>query len=129
MPDADSGHGRVDARDCSDSPHDCLSIWRRWRPQAALPTGRPLHLPGAWYVSGMRSTIDKAGRLVIPKTLRDSLGLVPGEVEVTADGAGLHIEPLADDRLEDEDGLLVIPAADVTVSDDLVRMLRDADQR
>ena len=78
---------------------------------------------------GMRSTIDKAGRLVIPKTLRDSLGLVPGEVEITPDGAGLHIEPLADDRLEDEDGLLVIPAADVTVSDDLVRTLRDADQR
>lgn len=78
---------------------------------------------------GMRSTIDKAGRLVIPKTLRDSLGLVPGEVEITADGAGLHIEPLADDRLEDEDGLLVIPAADATVSDDLIRTLRDADQR
>ena len=77
----------------------------------------------------MRSTIDKAGRLVIPKTLRDSLGLVPGEVEVTPDGAGLHIEPLADDRLEDEDGLLVIPAADVSVSDNLVRTLRDADQR
>jgi len=45
------------------------------------------------------------------------------------DGAGLHIEPLADDRLEDEDGLLVISAADVTVSDGLVRTLRDADQR
>ena len=90
--------------------------------------------PSAWYLNGMRSTIDKAGRLVIPKTLRDSLGLVPGEVEITADGAGLHIEPLADDRLEDEDGLLVIPAADIpaadiTVSDDLVRTLRDADQR
>ena len=52
-----------------------------------------------------------------------------GEVEVTADGAGLRIEPLADGRLEDEEGLLVIPAADVTVSDDLVRTLRDADQR
>jgi AbrB family looped-hinge helix DNA binding protein len=77
----------------------------------------------------MRSTIDKAGRLVIPKALRDSLGLVPGEVEVTPDGAGLHIEPLADDRLEDEDGLLVIPAAGATVSDELVRTLRDADQR
>lgn len=76
----------------------------------------------------MRATIDKAGRLVIPKALRDSLGLVPGEVEVSADGAGLHVEPLADDRLEDEDGLLVIPA-DAVVSDDLVRTLRDADQR
>jgi AbrB family looped-hinge helix DNA binding protein len=77
----------------------------------------------------MRATIDQAGRLVIPKALRDSLGLVPGEVEVSADGAGLHIEPLADDRLEDEDGLLVIPAADVAMSDELVRALRDADQQ
>jgi AbrB family looped-hinge helix DNA binding protein len=77
----------------------------------------------------MRSTIDKAGRLVIPKALRVSLGLVPGEVEVTPDGAGLRIEPLADDQLENEDGLLVIPVTDVTVSDDLVRTLRDADQR
>jgi AbrB family looped-hinge helix DNA binding protein len=77
----------------------------------------------------MRATIDGAGRLVIPKPLRDSLGLVPGEVEVTPDGAGLHIEPLANDDLENEDGLLVIPAADVTIGDDLVRTLRDADQR
>ncbi|WP_300602517.1 AbrB/MazE/SpoVT family DNA-binding domain-containing protein, partial [Trebonia sp.] len=75
----------------------------------------------------MHAAIDKAGRLVIPKVLRDSLGLVPGEVEVTPDGAGLHIEPLANDYLTDEDGLLVIPAADVTVSDDLIRTLRDAD--
>lgn len=67
--------------------------------------------------------------MVIPKVLRDSIGLVPGEVEVTPDGAGLHIEPLADDQLQDEDGLLVIPNADTTISDDLVRTLRDADQR
>ena len=67
--------------------------------------------------------------MVIPKALRDNLGLVPGEVEVTPDGAGLHIEPLASDQLQDEDGILVIPAADITVSDDLVRVLRDADQR
>ena len=80
-------------------------------------------------MSGMRSTIDKAGRLVIPKALRDSLGLAPGEVEVTPDGAGLRIEPLASDKLDDEDGLLVIPAADLTIGDDLVRTLRDADQR
>jgi AbrB family looped-hinge helix DNA binding protein len=76
----------------------------------------------------MRAAIDKAGRLVIPKALRDSLGLVPGEVEVTPDGAGLHVEPLANDELAEEDGFLVIPA-DVPVSDELVRTLRDAGQR
>jgi AbrB family looped-hinge helix DNA binding protein len=77
----------------------------------------------------MRATIDQAGRLVIPKALRDIVGLVPGEVEVSADGAGLRIEPLADDVLENEDGLLVIPWRDVSVSDELVRTLRNADQR
>jgi AbrB family looped-hinge helix DNA binding protein len=76
----------------------------------------------------MRATIDKAGRLVIPKALRESLGLLPGEVEVTPDGAGLHIEPLANDYLTDEDGFLVIPA-DAPINDGLVRTLRDADQR
>jgi hypothetical protein len=40
----------------------------------------------------------------------------------------MWIEPRTDDVLEDEDGLVVIPAADVAVSDDLVRMLRNADQ-
>lgn len=34
----------------------------------------------------MRATIDKAGRLAIPKQLRDHAGLAPGEVEVTAEG-------------------------------------------
>ena len=77
----------------------------------------------------MRATIDQAGRLVIPKVLRDTVGLVPGEVEVSPDGAGLHIEPIADDLLDEEDGLLVIPATDVTASDELVRTLRNADQR
>ncbi len=67
--------------------------------------------------------------MVIPKALRDMVGLVPGEVEVFADGAGLHIEPLADDLLDDEDGLLVIPAGEVDVSDELIRTLRNADQR
>ena len=67
--------------------------------------------------------------MVVPKALRDSIGLVPGEVEITVDGAGLHIAPLAEERLEDEGGLLVIPATDIDISDDLVRTLRDADQR
>jgi AbrB family looped-hinge helix DNA binding protein len=77
----------------------------------------------------MRATIDKAGRLVIPKPLREHLGLGPGEVEVTAEGASLRVTPLTDDTLEERDGRLVIPASGTTIDDDLVRALRDADQR
>jgi AbrB family looped-hinge helix DNA binding protein len=95
------------------------------RQLAAIDRSRQLY----GIVNGVRATIDKAGRLVIPKALRDRLGLVPGEVEVTPDGVGLHVEPLAGDQLEDEDGFLVIPSAEITLNDDVVRTLRDADQR
>lgn len=77
----------------------------------------------------MRTTIDKAGRVVIPKPLRDQVGLRPGAVELTAEGAGLRIEPVAGDTLEERGGRLVIPAAGEQVDDDLVRSLRDAGQR
>jgi AbrB family looped-hinge helix DNA binding protein len=82
-----------------------------------------------WYRLGIRATIDKAGRLVIPKPLRDRVGLRPGEVEVTVDGAGLRVEPLAGDALEERGGRLVIPSAGAEIDDELVRTLRDAGQR
>jgi AbrB family looped-hinge helix DNA binding protein len=77
----------------------------------------------------MRATIDKAGRLVIPKPLRDHLGLRPGEVEVTADGAVLRVEPVVTDDLAAEGDWLVIPATGAGLSAEDVRQLRDADQR
>lgn len=77
----------------------------------------------------MRATIDKAGRLVIPKPLRDQLGLQPGEVEVTADGAALRVEPLAGDSLDEVGGRWVIPAGGAEITDEMVRTLRDAGQR
>lgn len=77
----------------------------------------------------MDATIDKAGRLVIPKVLRDRLGLGPGVVDVSPDGSGLRVEPIAGDRLEAEDGGLVIPATGVPIDDEAVRVLRDAGQR
>lgn len=66
---------------------------------------------------------------MIPKSLRDRLGLEPGEVEVHADGAGIRIEPLAIESLDECDGLLVIPASGTVIDDDVIRALRDADQR
>jgi AbrB family looped-hinge helix DNA binding protein len=77
----------------------------------------------------MKATIDSAGRLVIPKVLRDRLGLRQGEVDVEADGADLRVRPVADDALDEQDGWLVVPATGQTLTDDDVRRLRDADQR
>ena len=77
----------------------------------------------------MKTTSDKAGRLVVPKALRDRLGLQAGEVEITADGAALRVEPVSGESLVERDGLLVIPSSGSTVTEDLVRELRDADQR
>lgn len=54
-----------------------------------------------WHDPGIRSTIDKAGRLVIPKPLRDDVGLRPGAVEVFVEGTGLRVEPLATESLEE----------------------------
>ena len=44
----------------------------------------------------MRSTIDKAGRVVIPAPIRDRAGLLPGTaLEITADDTGIRIERVA----------------------------------
>jgi AbrB family looped-hinge helix DNA binding protein len=44
----------------------------------------------------MRTTIDSAGRLVVPKALREELGLVAGtSVEITSRDGKLEIEPAA----------------------------------
>lgn len=77
----------------------------------------------------MRATIDRAGRVVIPQPLRESAGLAPGEVEVVADGAGVRIEPVAVEGLEEQDGRLVIPRSEVPIGADTVRSLRDAGQK
>lgn len=59
-------------------------------------------------VDGMRSTIDKAGRLVVPRSLRDELGLPEGgAVDVTFREGHVEIEPVPEDvRLVERDGFL-----------------------
>lgn len=45
----------------------------------------------------MRTTIDKAGRVVIPAAMRERAGLVAGaELEVTEDGHGIRLERVAE---------------------------------
>ena len=49
-----------------------------------------------WYPYGMRTTIDKAGRVVIPSAVREKAGLTPGtELEITVDDTGVRIERVA----------------------------------
>lgn len=75
----------------------------------------------------MRTTIDQAGRIVIPKHIRDQVGIVPGPVDVHVVGNVIHIELPADDieLTRDDHGFLVIPAQDApTMSDDELRDLR-----
>lgn len=76
----------------------------------------------------MRTTMDKAGRVVIPAALRERLGLLPGPVDVFAVGTGIQIEVPAHDNLVEEDGLLVVPG-EFSLSVDELRELRLADQR
>ena len=51
---------------------------------------------------------DKAGRLVVPKSLREQAGITAGEVEISLDGAAIRIESVAADELDEADGLLLL---------------------
>lgn len=78
----------------------------------------------------MRTTIDSAGRVVIPRAIREQVGLYGAtEVDIATDGAGIRLEPVTDGAFEEEDGRLVIPATGVSVTSDMVEVLRDADRR
>jgi AbrB family looped-hinge helix DNA binding protein len=76
----------------------------------------------------MRTTIDKSGRVVIPRQLRDAIGLVPGEVELVVDGGGIRIEPASGSGFVERDGRLVIDA-EIELDDDDVRAMRLGTQK
>ncbi len=66
---------------------------------------------------------------MIPKSLRDQVGITAGEVEITLDGAAIRIESVAADELVEADGLLLLPTGGPELDEDAVRELRLADQR
>jgi len=85
---------------------------------------------GRGTVSTMRTTMDTAGRLVVPLALRSQVGLVAGgEVEIEVDGGIVRIEPVAGQGFIEEGGRLVIPPAGIALDDAAVRGMRDLDQR
>lgn len=78
----------------------------------------------------MRTTIDKAGRIVVPKQLRDRLGLVAGtEIEIDEEGCGLRVEPIFEKRRawieQREDGPVIVGDGSWALTDDDVRAMID----
>jgi AbrB family looped-hinge helix DNA binding protein len=73
----------------------------------------------------MRSTIDGAGRIVIPKALRDRLGLGQGgDVEIHERDGCIEIEPLATPMIlvKRGGGRVAVPHGKLPpLTDDLVR--------
>jgi AbrB family looped-hinge helix DNA binding protein len=78
----------------------------------------------------MEVSIDAVGRIVVPKPLRDVLGLVPGStVDISRYGAGLQLVPTGRTaRLVEEDGALVATGT-TAIDDDDVFGLIDAGRR
>ena len=69
-------------------------------------------------MDGMKSAIDKSGRVIIPKPLRDKLGLAGGEeLEVTEEDGAIRIRPAAIDveLVETSQGLVAVPIQPVPV--------------
>lgn len=78
----------------------------------------------------MKSTVDAVGRIVVPKALRDALGLTPGStVDISRYGSGLQLVPTGRvARLVEESGVLVA-TGETSIDDDDVFALIDAGRR
>jgi len=81
----------------------------------------------------MYVTVDRVGRVVIPKALRVALGITPDTpLELIPDGSGLRLEPVRRRQraIGTSDGLPILgEVAGAVLTDDDVRRLRDEIQR
>ena len=86
-----------------------------------------------WYSDAMRTTIDKAGRLVVPKPLRDALGLSAGvSLEMRESDGELILRPIGPRaRVVHRHGraVLTVDDADATLTSDEVRDLLERTRR
>lgn len=79
----------------------------------------------------MKATIDSAGRILLPKALRDSLGLAPNStVDVSPYGAGVQITPGGRTaRLERAPDGHLVARSQTVVTDEATFALIDAGRR
>jgi len=108
--------GAAHARDLRNSP-----TWQRTR-------------IGGWHVASnvipVESTIDAVGRVVVPKALRDALGLTPGStVDISRYGAGLQITPGGRTARLVEEGDRLVFESDTVVDDRVLFGLIDDGRR
>jgi AbrB family looped-hinge helix DNA binding protein len=62
----------------------------------------------------MKTTIDSAGRIVVPKRLRDALGLGPGQaLEIRAGDGRLEIAPTPVHLRKRGKGVVAVPETDL----------------
>lgn len=74
----------------------------------------------------MEATIDSGGRILLPKVLRESLGLKPGStVDVSAYGGGINIIPggRTAEVIETEDGRLVGRGSTPVTDEDVLALI------
>jgi AbrB family looped-hinge helix DNA binding protein len=109
--------------------HDQRRRYRRVLGNTAADDARVI-MGSRWYRDPMEAVIDQAGRVVLPKPIRDALGLLPGtKVDISAYGAGVQVVPAGRTaRLVEEDGVLVA-AGETPVDDDVVFALIDAGRK
>ena len=78
----------------------------------------------------MEIRIDAAGRIVVPKALRDALGLTPETIlDVSLAGAGLTLTPQGRTARLSEEGGRLVAVSDRVVTDEDVLSLVDAGRR
>jgi AbrB family looped-hinge helix DNA binding protein len=81
----------------------------------------------------MRSTIDKAGRVVIPRPLRKELGWLGGEeIEIDVVDGTVSISPVTMKMtlVETDEGVVAVPESELPpLTEDVVRKTRDSVRR
>lgn len=78
----------------------------------------------------MKAVVDSVGRVVVPKPLRDALGLRTGsEVEISRYGAGLQLVPAGRTARVVVEGGVPVATGDTSIDDQTVFGLLDSERR